>query len=312
MLKPPLFTPNSPNGRICGYFAQSRRNFVPKFNTKNMNTKTYYLRHQWHSERFIFAPAARRVMDYIIENSTSYPRWVDGCFLPPGCIRTPRSRVCNDLGISLRDLVGAINTLGLYRHVRNHSYDSDILYVALLLDPDEITPPPVAETPPEVGAQYIAAAQPEVTHPKLETNESAPQSIAPAPPKNKKAPLAHPRSRGAIHCASPGTTSFKSPPPPAHSKTSVALDRPIISPSKPRRGALMFSPMWKHGVSIQTNENEPRRGGIVIPSKSAPIPQPKHSKWSVALDRPTPTKNFCLSVELQRQPPIRGAPHSTP
>ena len=244
-----------------------------------MNTKTYYLRHQWHSERFIFAPAARRVMDYIIENSTSYPRWVDGCFLPPGCISTPRSRVCNDLGISLRDLVGAINTLGLYRHVRNHSYDSDILYVALLLDPDEITPPPVAETSsttehtsvgpqsiapapaqpevsypksestPEVGAQYIAPAQPEPTHPQSQaTHEAAPQSIA----LHKKAPLAHPLRRCAIHCGRPGTTSFKSPPPPAHSKTSVALDRP------------------------------------------------------------TPTKNFCLSVELQRQPPIRGAPHSTP
>ena len=142
----------------------------------NMDTKTYYLRHQWHSERFIFAPAARRVMDYIIENSTSYPRWVDGCFLPPGCIRTPRSRVCNDLGISLRDLVGAINTLGLYRHVRNHSYNSDILYVALLLDPDEITPPSAAETssttePTSVRPQSIAPApaQPEVSYPKSES-----------------------------------------------------------------------------------------------------------------------------------------------
>ena len=256
-----------------------------------MDTKTYYLRHQWHSERFIFAPAARRVMDYIIENSTSYPRWVDGCFLPPGCIRTPRSRVCNDLGISLRDLVGAINTLGLYRHVRNHSYNSDILYVALLLDPDEITPPSAAETSSTT-----------------EPTSVRPQSIA----LHKKAPLAHPRSSVAINCGRPGTTSFKSPPPPTHSKWSVALDRPIISPSKPRRGALMFSPMWKHGVPIQANENEPRRGGIVIPPKIAPIPPPAHSKTSVALDRPTPTKQFCPGVELQRHPPIRGAPHSIP
>ena len=105
-------------------------------------------------------------------------------------------------------------------------------------------------------------------------------------------------------CPSVGAQST-APAQPELTKWSVALYRPIESPSKPRRGALVFSPVWsaaQHGVPIQANRNEPQRGGIVLPSKTAPFPQPAHSKWSVALDRPTRLANR-PSVELQRHPP---------
>ena len=280
-----------------------------------MDKNNYYERHHWYHEKFFFAPEARRVMDYLIENTTTYPRCVEGSLLSPGRIITTRRRICHDLGISLRDLVSALNRLDLHHLISRQSY-ADSIDITLPLHPDEITPPPTAETPspegnevgalfkalaphapspaqatsPAVGAQYIAPAQPALTPPN--------------PPSLLNGSGQRPRQKPNSGDNFVGTvlSPCKSTPKQTNRVSGDIFIRvgvsPLAPPSKPRRGALMFSPMWQHGVPIQANKNEPRRGGIVLPSKTSPSPQPKHSKWSVALDRPIRIPN----------PPIRGAP----
>ena len=147
-----------------------------------MNANNYYARHPWNSLKFYAAPAARRVMDYLLENTTNYPRCVDGHFLPPGRILTTRRRVCDDLGISLRDLVTALNTLDLHRLISRFSYNPDTLHITIILSPDETTTPPAEAN--EVEAQSIAPATPERTQPESKPTPDTPQSIARAYPPN--------------------------------------------------------------------------------------------------------------------------------
>ena len=277
-----------------------------------MNTDNYYARHPWHSINFYDVPAARRVMDYLVENTTTYPRCVDGHCLSPGRIITTRRRICHHLGITLRDLVNAINRLDLHNLISRQSYP-DSIDITITLHPDETTPPsPEAN---EVGAQYIAPAQPALTQPNHPAVGA--QYIAPAQPA-----LTHPnppsllygsgqRPRKKPHSGDNFVGTGVSPCKSTPKQTSrVSGDifvrlRAATPPSKPRRGALVFSPMWsaaQHGVPIQANKNEPRRGGIVIPSKSTRLPPPTHSKWSVALDRHIRIPNHPVA------PPIRGAP----
>ena len=279
-----------------------------------MNTDNYYARHPWHSINFYDVPAARRVMDYLVENTTSYPRYVDGRFLSPGRIITTHRRICDDLGISLRDLVTALNRLDLLHLISRQSYP-DSIDITITLHPDETT------EPNEVGAQYIAPAQPEQTPPPTQNLPNNPeveaQYIAPAQPE--QTPPNPPsllygsgqRPRKKPHSGDNFVGTGVSPCKSTPKQTSrVSGDifvrlRAATPPSKPRRGALVFSPMWsaaQHGVPIQANKNEPRRGGIVIPSKSTRLPPPTHSKWSVALDRHIRIPNHPVA------PPIRGAP----
>ena len=253
-----------------------------------MNTDNYYARHPWHSINFYDVPAARRVMDYLVENTTSYPRYVDGRFLSPGRIITTHRRICDDLGISLRDLVTALNRLDLRHLISRQSYP-DSIDITITLHPDETT------EPNEVGAQYIAPAQPEQTPP------NPPSLLYGSGQRPRKKPHSGDNFVGT------GVSPCKSTP---KQTSRVSGDifvrlRAATPPSKPRRGALVFSPMWsaaQHGVPIQANKNEPRRGGIVIPSKSTRLPPPTHSKWSVALDRHIRIPNHPVA------PPIRGAP----
>ena len=236
-----------------------------------MNTENYYARHPWHSINFYNVPAARRVMDYLIENTTSYPRYVDGRFLPPGRIITTRRRICHDLGITLRDLVNAINALDLRQLITRRSY-TDSIDITITLHPDELTPPPTAveisstnePTPLEVGAQYIAPARPALTPPNppsmtakqcclLNGSGQRPRQkphggdniigtgVSPCKSTIKRTsrvsgdifiregvnPLAPPRT-------------FQNPEPPPHPKQPLPLDRPIKSPSNPRRGDIVF------------------------------------------------------------------------
>ena len=166
-----------------------------------------------------------------------------------------------------------------------------------------IAHPEILDTPlPEVGEQYIALAPPEQTPPTLEPctqatpraqENSLPdvgaQYIAPAqsaltsPTQSEPTPDACPQSTDPAQATSPAVgTLFK------------ASAQPELTFSKPRRGAFMFSPMWsaaEHGVSIQAKENEPRRGGIVLPSKS------------------TAARPLRLATHPRAaHPPIRGAP----
>ena len=175
-----------------------------------MDKNNYYERHHWYHEKFFFAPEARRVMDYLIENTTTYPRCVDGSLLSPGRIITTRRRICHDLGISLRDLVSALNRLDLHHLISRQSY-ADSIDITLPLHPDEVTPPPTAETPSpeanEVGAQYIAPAPHAPTAAQATSPAVGAQYIAPAPPEHSKKPQKPDRTK--------------------HSKWSVALDRPI-------------------------------------------------------------------------------------
>ena len=182
-----------------------------------------------------------------------------------------------------------------------------------ILDPPQPQEACVQSTSPDVGAQYIAPAQFALTSPAQSepTPDACPQSTTPAQPEltqttptpevaqYSKRRLSTKCTDIALRCrAAPQRLNptcqrhdptawrlcntlappkkairFPKPPQPKHSKWSAALGRPIISLSKPRRGALMFSPMWsaaQHGVSIQAKGNEPRRGAIVLPSKSTP------------------------------------------
>ena len=265
-----------------------------------MNTENYYARHPWHSINFYNVPAARRVMDYLIENTTSYPRYVDGRFLPPGRIITTRRRICHDLGITLRDLVNAINALDLRQLITRRSY-TDSIDITITLHPDELTPPPTAveisstnePTPLEVGAQYIAPAQPALTtptpppahplptHPAVGAQYIAPARPALTPPNppsmtakqccllngSGQRPRQKPHGgdniigtrvspckstikrtsrvsgdifiREGVNPLAPPRT-FQNPEPPPHPKQPLPLDRPIKSPSNPRRGDIVF------------------------------------------------------------------------
>ena len=178
-----------------------------------MDKNNYYERHHWYHEKFFFAPEARRVMDYLIENTTTYPRCVDGRFLSPGRIITTRRRICHDLGISLRDLVSALNRLDLHHLISRRSY-ADSIDITLPLNPDEVTPPPSPEAN-EVGAQYIAPAPPALTPPN--------------PPSLLYGSGQRPRQKphSGDNFVGTGVSPCKS----------VALDRPIRIPNPPIRGA---------------------------------------------------------------------------
>ena len=257
-----------------------------------MDSKKYYERHlRWG---YIYYPYAGRLMDYLLARAETYPRCIDGTDVPPGRVFTSHADLCADIAIAEDEIPHAINELSLKSLVRITSYSATTICLTIVLDPDEITTPPEAPeisstnepTYPEVGSQYIAPAQ--ASHPTTQS-ENTPsvwtRLIASAQPAQTP-----PNSPSLLN------GSGQRPRQKPHSGDNFVDTGVSPCKSKTKRTSRVSGDIFvRVGVSPLAppikSPSKPRRGGIVLPSKTAPVPLPKHLNRPPALD-----------------PPVRGAP----